>query len=86
MAPLVPADAARWGHDAPTVPYGNVYTATYGLADWQAETNWVETQFFPVRTAVVRAQLLPFLLGRSSGVADQVPFAVATRRSDAHPA
>ena len=70
VAPLVPADAARWGHDAPTTPFGTVFTATYGVANWQAETNWVETQFFPARTQLMRDQLRAFLIGRSSGIAD----------------
>ena len=86
IATLVPADAARWGHDAPTAPYGTSSTASYGVGDWQAETNWVETQFFPVRTAIVRAQLDRRMLALSpSWVADAVPYGVSVRLNDAHP-
>ena len=86
VAPLVPADAARWGHDAPTTPFGTVFTATYGVANWQAETNWVETQFFPMRTQLARDQLRAFFIGRSSGIADGPTYGVSVRLNDPHPA
>ncbi len=86
IAALVPADAARWGHDAPTTPYGTTSTASYGVGNWQAETNWVETQFFPVRTAIVRDQLDRRMLALApSWVADAVPYGVSVRLNDAHP-
>ena len=86
-APLVMADAARWGHDAPSTPWPfTTFGATYGVADWQAATNWVEIQFFPVRTAIARAQLDRRMLALSpSWVADAVPYGVSVRLNDAHP-
>jgi hypothetical protein len=77
VAPLVWAEAARWGHDVPGGPYSYM--------TWVTETNWVETQFFPVRTQIVRDQLRAFLLGFFPGTADNNGYASAQRLDDAHP-
>ncbi|MEO5900464.1 MAG: CotH kinase family protein, partial [Ilumatobacteraceae bacterium] len=77
VAPLMPAEVARWGHDVPGGPYS--------LATWQTETDWVETQFFPGRTSIVRDQLRAFLLTFRPGSADNDGYGVSRRLNDAHP-
>lgn len=44
------AHSARWGDSKRATPRG--------LADWQAEVNYVETNFFPGRSATVYAQMV----------------------------
>lgn len=48
VAPLIDAEAARWG---------NFAGAHLGRDDWQAEVQWVEQQWFPQRTARLLEQL-----------------------------
>ncbi len=49
ISPAVIAEAARWG--------GSGANPLFGVVDWLAETTWVEEQWFPSRTAIVRDQL-----------------------------
>ena len=48
VSPLVDAEAARWG---------NFSGQHFGRVHWTAEVDWVETEWFPVRTQIVRDQL-----------------------------
>jgi hypothetical protein len=48
VSPLVDAEAARWGNYS-----GN----HFGRTNWLAEVSWVETEWFPIRLASIRAQL-----------------------------
>lgn len=50
IQPVVWAEAARWGWVTPGV---GPFTPT----DWAAETGWVATSWFPVRSAIFRAQV-----------------------------
>ena len=70
------SEAARWGHDAPGGPYDR--------DDWVAETNWVETVWFPQRTPIALNQILTSLMfvnGAGVSGGDQP----AVRFGDAHP-
>ncbi len=71
VAPLLAAEAARWGDASGTV---------VGVADWEAEVAWVETEWFPTRTEVVIRQLaLDGLVALPIDEAGDGPYAPAER-------